>query len=262
MAVKPPIAARLNRRHNLSVGMEAFWIFNEGGGSTVFDSAGKNSPGSLISSPAWVKGKYGNTLSFNGSSSYADLGVIPALNSAKKATICGWVARTSGGGSIAFGTSDGATTSRFQVIWNTDDNLYATFCDGTGGQYYLFKTLSVFGWHFFALVFDGTLSGNARAVLYMDGVPASGVTYNSSPPATLATNANQGSFVVGRFYPPGNFTQGLASSVSIHSRALSASEIRDMYVDPFGVLSHHHQEEGKALSGAFVPGDMKFMPIM
>ena len=55
-------------------GLVAAYSFNEGSGSTVTDLSGNNLTGTIVGATWTTQGKYGNALSFNGSSSYVDLG--------------------------------------------------------------------------------------------------------------------------------------------------------------------------------------------
>src|ERR1700747_1562550 len=62
-----------------SPGLVAAYSFNEGTGTTVSDSSGNNLTGIIVGATWTTGGMYGNALSFNGSSSYVDLGNPTAL---------------------------------------------------------------------------------------------------------------------------------------------------------------------------------------
>ncbi len=57
-----------------ATGLVAGYGFPEGTGSTTADSSGNGITGNLINGPAWVVGRNGAALSFNGSNTYVDLG--------------------------------------------------------------------------------------------------------------------------------------------------------------------------------------------
>src|SRR5215831_14604481 len=48
-------------------------LFNEGTGTTTADGSGNNHPGTLVNSPTWGPGKYGQGLTFNGTSNYVSI---------------------------------------------------------------------------------------------------------------------------------------------------------------------------------------------
>ncbi len=56
------------------------WLLDEGTGDTTADASGNGHDGTLMGSPTWVAGQFGNALQFNGSSSYVTCGNAPDLN--------------------------------------------------------------------------------------------------------------------------------------------------------------------------------------
>ena len=68
----------------------AEWKMEEGTGTNIADSSGRNINGTFIGSPTWSTGKYGKSVSLNGQNNYvrsSDIGVTLASNY----TIEGWV---------------------------------------------------------------------------------------------------------------------------------------------------------------------------
>jgi hypothetical protein len=55
----------------------ANWAFNEGAGSTAYDSVGSNN-GNIIGA-TWTGGKYGSALNFNGAGNYVSVAENPSL---------------------------------------------------------------------------------------------------------------------------------------------------------------------------------------
>ena len=47
-------------------GLVGSWHFNEGSGTTAYDSSGRGNNGTLVNGPSWVDGKYGKALEFDG----------------------------------------------------------------------------------------------------------------------------------------------------------------------------------------------------
>ncbi len=65
------------------------WRFDEGSGTTAFDSSGNGNDGTLVGDAVWVSGKFGGALEFNGSNARVDAPYIP-LDS-RSFTITMWV---------------------------------------------------------------------------------------------------------------------------------------------------------------------------
>src|SRR5262249_30097269 len=75
-------------------GLVASYSFNEGSGTTVTDGSGHNLTGT-VSGAAWTTGgRYGNALSFDGSTSFVDLGNPTALQLTGSMTLEAWVKAT------------------------------------------------------------------------------------------------------------------------------------------------------------------------
>ncbi|MHC4158980.1 MAG: hypothetical protein ACYSSO_07855, partial [Planctomycetota bacterium] len=55
-----------------SNGLIAHWKFDEGSGSTAYDSAGDND-GTLVNGPVWTTGQIGGALSFDGVDDYVNI---------------------------------------------------------------------------------------------------------------------------------------------------------------------------------------------
>jgi len=72
---------------DISTGLVGWWKFDEGSGSSAFDSSGNGNAGTLVGSPGYGAGKIGqDALSFNGSSQYVSVGNVGNIQ-----TISYWV---------------------------------------------------------------------------------------------------------------------------------------------------------------------------
>ena len=67
------------------------WLFDEDKGDETFDSSGNENNGKLMNGPKWVGGKFGNALTFNGSSTYIDCGNGENLDITKEISVMAWV---------------------------------------------------------------------------------------------------------------------------------------------------------------------------
>ncbi|HJV66231.1 MAG TPA: Ig-like domain-containing protein [Geomonas sp.] len=76
-----------------STGLVAAYSFNEGTGTTVADKSGNGNNGTL-SNTTWTTGKYGNALSFNGTSSKVTINDSASLHLSSGMTLEAWVLPT------------------------------------------------------------------------------------------------------------------------------------------------------------------------
>jgi len=49
------------------------WLFNDGKGNIAKDASGKGNDGTLKNGPAWIDGKFGKALQFDGVDDYVDI---------------------------------------------------------------------------------------------------------------------------------------------------------------------------------------------
>lgn len=76
-----------------NIGLVGYWSFNEGTSTIAHDYSGHGNNGTLEGStlPQWVPGKFGDALSFDGSTSYVDLGNNSAIKVPLPITVSAWV---------------------------------------------------------------------------------------------------------------------------------------------------------------------------
>ncbi len=218
---------------NLQSGLVGYWTFDgKDMYRNVADVSGQGNNGYYIAgagtntSTTTVPGKIGQAMNFDGTDDYVTAGNITAIDSINQATLCGWMYRNSTADTIAFGTR-ALDTHRFNLLWYSDNNLYFQYGNGSNNSY-AFVSLPSTGWFYACIVFDGTLVGNARVSGYVNGVVQT-LGYGASlPPSSLASNANQGPFIIGR-ETSNRFSKGNIDDVRLYARTLSASEILQLY---------------------------------
>jgi hypothetical protein len=66
------------------------WLFDEGSGDIARDSSGKGNDATLVNSPAWVDGKFGKALKFNGQDTCVQTGQ-KLLDGLEEFTIVTWI---------------------------------------------------------------------------------------------------------------------------------------------------------------------------
>ena len=236
--LKPTRGICLNRNHPLSRGLVGLWLFNEGSGGQVFDLSGNRNTGTIINNPVWLPGKFGPALDFggNGTGDYVSCGTNLALTTlsvgawiktsdngqnwifAKKGkTSGGWVAYGFLVGAYGAGAA-GTLTARIQ-----QSNI-PSFID-----FATTKTIHDNLWHFVCLTFDGTYgrlyidglleaTSNSGSAIYYD--IQNGVAWIAAQESVGAVSANS------------EFNGSIDIPI-IHNRVLSASEIAQVYREPF-----------------------------
>jgi len=198
--------------------LAAYWKFDEGSGTTAYDSSGNGNDGTFVGDPQWVAGKFGGALEFNGDD-YVNCGNGPSLQIQDQITMAFWF-----------------QVQAFQNTWEGflakgDDSYRASRGDGTGnathmgisgtsvggGNGWFNGTVIVTGgeWHHYAATYDG-----AEGRIYIDGV------LDVTSPGTGQINISSYDLYIGEnSQATGRFLHGLLDEVRIYSRALNETEI-------------------------------------
>jgi concanavalin A-like lectin/glucanase superfamily protein len=206
-----------------SSGPVAAYAFSEGSGTTVADASGKGHTGT-ISGASWTTvGKYGKALSFNGTTSYVDLGNAADLQITGSMTWSAWIFAT------ANPADDGQIISKssgpgWQLKTSPDTGPH-TFgigisADGSSlTQRYSTTVRALNTWYHVAGVYDAA----ARTLnIYVNGVLDNGVLVGTVPASQYNSPENVN---IGR-RSGGYYFQGTIDEVRIYNRALSQAEIQ------------------------------------
>ncbi|MET7392420.1 LamG-like jellyroll fold domain-containing protein [Dactylosporangium sp. NPDC005572] len=198
----------------------AFYPLDETGGTTAADAAGDND-GSLVGGAAFVAGRNGNGVALDGGSQYIDIGK-PLLNTASDYTAAAWVRLDKADGAFQTVVSqDGPTNSDFYLQYSGADQRFAMSFAGVRA---LAPAKPAVGqWYHLVGVRD-TVKGELR--LYVDGELA------GTAGACLPQAGPTGNTVIGRGKFGGNpvdYLDGTVDQVHLYDRALSPTEIRELY---------------------------------
>jgi len=223
--LKPPRGIQLNRSHPLARGLVGVWLMNEGGGNNVSELSGNNNTGTLYAHTAWAAGKFGSCLSFDGTDDYfkatlngttlttltISFWVRPTQTESSQKGIFQWATvLTSAVPFILVAREQNSTNIQFYV----DDN------------YRLTTSIPNVAWSHISI----TLNSDNLWTFYLNGISAG--TYQDD-----AIHLNQGNALyvyLGNGYA--GYFNGSIDTFLIYKCALSASEIQQLYREPFAMF--------------------------
>jgi hypothetical protein len=148
--------------------LAAHWKFDDGSGTTAFDSSGNGNDGVFVGDPKWVPGHLGGALEFDGDD-YLNCGNGPSLQIQDEITITFWfkVEAFSNNWEAFLAKSDSAyRASRSATTGNaTHMGASGTSVGGGNGWFDAAVVITDNQWHHWAGVYDG-----AEGRIYIDGV--------------------------------------------------------------------------------------------
>jgi len=208
----------------ISEGEKGYWKFDEGSGTTAYDSTIYKNNGTLTNGPTWQSASNcvsGSCLSFDGSSNYVDCGNATSLNVTTVFTYEAWVKRLGGFGSIQNIIAKNSLGSNINSAptWYFDANNKVSFVvQGValigGGNTAITDT----AWHHLVITRDS--ANNWK--WYLDG-NSDGLVVSSYTPTS-----NNGNLYIATGFG-GYYFNGLIDEVRIYNRALSPAEILQHY---------------------------------
>jgi len=188
--------------------------------------------------PTFAAGKFGNCLSFNGTSNYVNLGDAPSLNinGINPYTIEAWIRPDAAGvaasGPWIFSRYNASVAGAYGLRLSTGKvQAYREVSpyNITGNT-----TLLANNWYHVVTTYDGTY-----AHVYVNGV-------EDRAPVALGTIANAGiNCMIGAGWSsnaPAGFFSGLIDEVKVYNRALSAGEIAIRYGSGTPPIRHDYQD--------------------
>jgi len=195
------------------------WTLDENSGTVAHDSAGSHDL-PLTGGPAWVAGRSGGALQFDGSSQYAQASG-PVLDTAGNFSVSAWVKLDSTGHFATAVSQDGDSASAFFLQYSAQDNRWA-FSTVEGRA--LSDAPPVTGqWTHLVGVHD---ANQGTYTLYVDGQSQAKVQ------SQCLGDASSGPLAIGRGYYGGNktdFFPGTVDQVHVWNRALAAADVTALY---------------------------------
>jgi hypothetical protein len=206
-----------------SPGLVAAYGFEEGAGANVFDLSGNGNTGA-INGATWIStGKFGNALSFNGTSNYVTVPDSSSLHLTTGKTLEAWVYPTSSNGKQDIIIKQGTNIDVYNLYSRSSSAGVpeANVLVGGSNKTALGSALPVNTWTYLAGTYDGTILR-----LYINGtqvsnLPISGSIVVSSGVLRIGGNSIWGEYFAGRI-----------DEVRIYNRAISAAEIQTDMASP------------------------------
>ena len=224
------LSAEEVRYHYNKGGPVAHWNFNEGSGTTAFDSSINRNNGTLTGAshlPTWTSGKFGSAIDFDGVDDYVDAGNDASFDVTDAITMEAWVKIDSWTGDYT-GIIYKANSYFTALEVTGNQRIYARLNTDVGTKYeYAPANWIDYGvWKHIAFVFDKT-----NSYFYSDGVLLRGSTSNSYNSIDVTVSDVQVGYSYGSLY-----FNGSIDDVRIYNYARSADEIRLDYNN--GVATH------------------------
>jgi hypothetical protein len=211
-------------------GLVGYWPFdgNDISGTTAYDRSTGGNNGTLTNGPTVTEGRSGQALSFNGTSQYTTITNNGSLGITNTLSLSAWVKPSTlvpSADMTILRKYDGASGDNYGLVIGGGNDFSQGkigFTYNNGGWRLIDSgyTLSNAGWHHIVSVFDYP---NTSVRFYDNGVlvATKTISYN------LVTNS--GALEIGRAYSSGKYFNGSIDEPRIYNRALSASEIWNLY---------------------------------
>ncbi|TSC88932.1 MAG: thrombospondin N-terminal-like domain-containing protein [Parcubacteria group bacterium Gr01-1014_3] len=213
----------ISQNNRFDGGLVGFWPFNgpDVSGTVATDRGSGGNNGTLTGGPTVASGVVGQALKFDGINDYVDVVTPPTLTAF---SISGWV-RISGTGVhpvVNFGAAGGVPL--VSLYWDTTRHII--YMGGSNYRYFNADTnLADNNWHHVVFTIPGTADADiTTSAIYVDGVL-------QSTNATVSTGAQTAKSIlwIGRTAQVAAYFDGLLDEVRAYNRALSATEVAEIY---------------------------------
>ncbi len=220
--------------NNLSSGLVGYWNMDAGTGTTIVDLSGNGNTGTLINA-GWITGKFGIGTSFDGNNDYINIPTNPI--STNTISFGGWfkVPDSSNDYTLMSGNESNAV-NEFTLQSDNSSGLALIHYDDSGGNHNIPSSQYITNeWvHLF-----GTYDGNTIK-FYINGNFINSNTNITSRPQDVSP------WTIGRREASGgsDYQKGPIDEIRIYNRALSPTEVRQLYNWAPGPVAYYNFDEG------------------
>ena len=203
----------------LEPGFVSWWKFDEGSGTTAYDSAGNND--GTIYGATWTTGQIDGALSFDGDGDYVSL---PDLDFGSTLTISVWLYNEDATAYRQGIVTQGTNSNNFVSLGTGSTNQVVFFIKNSGTQNAAAESIALEQnkWIHYVGVLNST-----DILLYKNGVLNNSATQTVNPP--IMTGDTRIAHDDGIWGSGDKYFSGTIDDVRIYNRALSAEEIWQLY---------------------------------
>ena len=202
------------------------WLFDEGNGDVAKDSSVNGNNGTIVKSPKWVQGQFGNALEFNGTSSYVKVPKSDSLNLGNKdLTIVVWAKSYTANVWKPFVNkyqAGGTDTMILGAIRDSNNITLAFYNDDLNIAY----TPKLNTWEHYAFVFD---SKSKKREIFVNGNPVGNGIASGLPAGSDVQDIEIGSMIYANLY-----YSGIIDDVAIFSAVLTQDDIGNIMNNGIG----------------------------
>jgi hypothetical protein len=202
----------------------AYWRFEDASGNKAADAGPLGRVGTLLNmgEGAWVEGKAGGGLMFDGVSDYVTIAGWKGIGGGLARTCCAWIKTVDMDGAVVSWGPTGVSGGRWVLATEGAGRLRLE----VGGGAIVGSTLICDGqWHHVAAVleYDGTPNVN-EVRLYVDGLLDTASSASDRVISTVIDTASP-DVAIGAWPPGGRYFAAVIDEVRIYDRALSPDEL-------------------------------------
>ncbi|MFI6321270.1 LamG-like jellyroll fold domain-containing protein [Nonomuraea sp. NPDC050556] len=194
-------------------GLVAAYAMNAGTGTSIVDTSGKGNNGTAASA-TWTTGKYGQAMSFNGTSSWVTVNDSSTLHLTNGMTLEAWVKPTSVTGWRTVLMKEFGADLAYAIMGSGSSGPAAFIYTTSGANAPAPSNLPLNTWSHVAATYDGS---NLR--MYVNGAqvavnPTGGNLRAGTSPLRIGGNSGSGEYF-----------SGLIDEVRVYNKALTAAQI-------------------------------------
>ena len=200
-------------------GLVGWWRFDEGSLSVAGDSSGNGNNGTVYGTATWVAGRYGQALSFDGSSNYVGIASFSSLTG-PSVSIGAWInlpSQTMQYPDVVEITENWGGTGGIKLqVWDFNQLWFRVFNAAGGVEANTPKwTIGTGAWHYVVGTYNGSYAN-----LYVDGA-----LFGTGSLVANAFNVGSPHLNIGVGFGS-YFIKGAIDEVQVYNRELSAVEVQ------------------------------------